>query len=221
MLIHSFELSGLGKAPFSYISATPNQIENAGGIFWCQHCGTTIKNRHFIRSSNNIISVVGIDCLRKTGDEGLSDGARRFKASKIASERDIKRIETLKNKEKLERIENNGKTLNEIAKAKEMLQIKLKNKFTKELEKLIDEDTFFTAIMFAGFGYDMVNHALTLQPYSPNQLSACIKCVNKHLSNNARVNSTAYKENTELSVKLANNIQKRLNRYKHKIEDTY
>jgi len=221
MLTHSFEISGLGKAPFSYVSPTPEQLKRAGQVFWCQHCGTTIKNRHFIESSNKVISIVGIDCLGKAGDQGLVDGAKRLKQTKISQERDIKRNATIKAKEEAERTANGGKTLAELDALKITRRNKLTKKFTSELDILIDEDTFFTAIMFAGFGYDMVNHALTLQPYSSNQLSACIKCVNKHLSNNARVNSIAYKEKTESATVIANKIQIRLTRYKNKIDATF
>lgn len=76
--MHTFELSGLGKAPFNIVNPQGHAF-NKGEIFWCKHCGTQIKNRHFIKSQDGVVSIVGIDCLSKTGDQGLIDGQRRLK----------------------------------------------------------------------------------------------------------------------------------------------
>ena len=78
---HTFELSGLGKAPFRVVQPKQHASE-LGGVFWCQHCGTTIIHRHFVQSSDGKVSVVGIDCLKKTGDIGLVDGVKRPRAAR-------------------------------------------------------------------------------------------------------------------------------------------
>lgn len=86
--MHTFELSGLGKAPFKVVKPTAKQNLEHGQVFFCEHCGTTIKNRHFIKSADGKLSVVGIDCLKKTGDQGLLDGERRIRKE----QRDLARM---------------------------------------------------------------------------------------------------------------------------------
>src|SRR5690606_32284281 len=70
------EQSGLGKAPFRYVGQPGKDATDKAGIFWCEHCGTTLKHRHFVRSSDGVLSIVGIDCLNKTGDAGLIDAQK-------------------------------------------------------------------------------------------------------------------------------------------------
>ena len=72
-MIHPFEKSGLGKAPFSCTHVTENVFENgdgtskAGGC--CDYCGTGIRWEFWIKGS--IAGArqfkVGCDCVAKTG----------------------------------------------------------------------------------------------------------------------------------------------------------
>lgn len=115
--MHAFELSGLGKAPFKVVNPTVKQNLEHGQVFFCEHCGTTIKNRHFIKSADGKLSVVGIDCLKKTGDQGLLDGERRIRKE----QRDLARMaayeESKAKQEAEERKHNNGLTIAESVQA--------------------------------------------------------------------------------------------------------
>lgn len=70
-LIHPFEKSGLGVAPFQCISVRENFIQHpdgstqAGGC--CDYCGTGIRWEYLIRSGDNKSFKVGCDCVEKTG----------------------------------------------------------------------------------------------------------------------------------------------------------
>ncbi len=71
-IIHKFEESGLGIAPFSVQDVV-------SGDQWhsCDYCSTAIKQLCIIRDRNGKTFIVGNECVRHTGDSGLIDTVRR------------------------------------------------------------------------------------------------------------------------------------------------
>ena len=80
--VHLFERAGMGKAPFRVTGygeltyqACPGAPIQPGGS--CNYCGTGIRYCANIESSDGQKHVVGLDCVRKTGDGGLLRGITR------------------------------------------------------------------------------------------------------------------------------------------------
>jgi len=74
--VHKFEVAGLGKAPFTFISMTTSIWRSGCGTVTkpgssCDYCGTAICNVFNIRSQDGRMSKVGCDCIMKAGDEGI------------------------------------------------------------------------------------------------------------------------------------------------------
>jgi len=76
--VHAFEAAGLGKAPFKYTGYEPVKGST------CQFCGTAIKNKFYITSSDGRTSWVGCNCIEKSGDDGLISVVHRVKAELAA-----------------------------------------------------------------------------------------------------------------------------------------
>ena len=110
---HTFTLSGLGQAPFQIIQPKQNPLE-LGQVFYCEHCGTQIIHRHFVKSACGKVSVVGIECLKKTGDHGLIDGVKRLKREQRQAEKEAERRAGREAKLALQRERNGGKTDDEL-----------------------------------------------------------------------------------------------------------
>lgn len=81
--MHVFEKAGLGKAPFRlvnvYTKRGPIQLGNGLSVGApnqpmgsCDYCGTGIAECFEILSADGKRFVVGCDCVRKTGDAGLT-----------------------------------------------------------------------------------------------------------------------------------------------------
>jgi hypothetical protein len=91
---HAFTKSGLGNAPFrvigffayapsslaehnptAYMAANreASEISRRLGVSGgsCHHCGTALMNNYVIQSADGVNSVVGCDCVQKTGDAGI------------------------------------------------------------------------------------------------------------------------------------------------------
>ena len=106
--VHTFERSGLGKAPFRYVGqiwqdiaygeVVLNRAEwDATGIRastkpggTCDYCGAYILNMFQIESADGKRFKVGSDCVLKTGDAGLKKVVSAV-VSKMNSERTAKR----------------------------------------------------------------------------------------------------------------------------------
>lgn len=94
-LLHPFELSGLGRAPFRCIGliSTPSKSLSAAnprayadecrrmadriksfgvrcGV--CEHCGMGLANNYVVESADGHRHVVGCDCVQKCGDASLA-----------------------------------------------------------------------------------------------------------------------------------------------------
>ena len=63
-MTHAFTLTGLGKAPFTFLGVDDRHDG-------CHHCGTGIRFRFHLRSSDGHVFHVGSDCIDKSGDRGL------------------------------------------------------------------------------------------------------------------------------------------------------
>lgn len=72
---HSFEVAGLGKAPFRFVGFQVNVITYPDGTTkpggTCDYCGTGIANECAVRSADGKTFKVGCDCIRKVDDSGL------------------------------------------------------------------------------------------------------------------------------------------------------
>src|SRR5699024_11202786 len=75
---HVFEVSGIGFAPFGVVSPS-HDFQQACSVFWCEHCGRTLKHRHFVKDVHGKIAVVGSQCILKSGDAGKLKQLRRRK----------------------------------------------------------------------------------------------------------------------------------------------
>jgi hypothetical protein len=105
---HPFEKAGLGKAPFRYVGidaqdlmygqAILNRAEyektgiavttKPGGS--CAYCGNYIVNMYNVLSSDGRKFHVGSECVNKTNDAKLIDGARKDKNAMLTKRRQTK-----------------------------------------------------------------------------------------------------------------------------------
>jgi hypothetical protein len=74
---HVFEASGLGRPPFKILDYRLSDCRDTP----CAHCGTLIKNIFKVVSSDDIISLIGSTCVRKSSDKGLINQQKRCFAS--------------------------------------------------------------------------------------------------------------------------------------------
>lgn len=180
--VHVFTLSGLGQAPFSLCKPQES------GVFFCEHCGTVLKNRFFIKSADGKVSVVGIDCLNKTGDNGLIDAVKAEKKAAADKER-MDKIEAANAVHKEKEIAKFGMTKEE---AVEQLQKEIESQ--KEIIKDVVEASFIYSILNkSDFGCSMINTLSKGESLSPNMERIVKEIIAKHLSN-ANKNSKKYKE---------------------------
>lgn len=205
IVMHTFEASGLGKAPFKYI--TPSKIEaaNAGQTFFCNHCGTIIQNRHFIKSDDGKVSIVGVDCLEKTGDEGLVAGELRQRKELRNKARAEKQAKSWAETQEKERKIFNGLTRNELC---DQIEAEVKQ-FKISIRTEIEESEVLDSLNSGNFADDMKESALKLQPYSPGQLSIIKKIYTKFVTG-ARANSKAYNEAKGAAFTVVDAFQERL-----------
>lgn len=122
--IHPFEIANLGLAPFNLQDIVQKVTEHGQPAGTCDYCGNGIKNCCVIKSHDNKVFIVGIDCVKKLNrtDNKLATEVQR-KVAKIARDkRDAKRAAEWKAAcerrdaaLQAERVANGGKTLAEIA----------------------------------------------------------------------------------------------------------
>jgi hypothetical protein len=186
--MHTFEISGLGKAPFSIANSTEFK-KISGEVFWCEHCGTILVNRFLVKSSDGKLSVVGIDCLKKTGDRGIVDGAKAIQKAARKKVRDEAWILVVEAKHAEQREINGGKTHYEMS-----------DKFYKKRDKVIathskkmESNAVVEYLDGDGFESDMCNMAMNAKPFSNNQVRIIAEIMAKK-STNSRKNSKAYAE---------------------------
>jgi hypothetical protein len=185
---HPFTRSGLGLAPFSVYVPVKGEISDRN-VHSCEHCGRPIKKLNLVQSSDGQISMVGIDCLKKTGDEGLIDGVRRLSGKVSAREKENKvRGEAISR----ERVIFDGKTAREcIAELEHRKKV-----VVSDFNKLLWDDFVFK--MLEGeptsmFTLNMLTNIRDLRGLSPNMQAAIKDMVIKKLSGGARRGSKKYK----------------------------
>lgn len=209
---HTFELSGLGKPPYAVIQPKQHAIDQ-GHTFWCEHCGTTIKNRHFIKSDDGKVSVVGIDCLRKTGDQGLIEGVKRLKREATAEVKQAEYERVRADRLAQERASNDGLTNSELAARVEQ---DIENKIRDFIVSL-DDNPVLNSLTRFGFEMDMVHQAYLVRPYTPGQLAAIKKAYTRKVTK-ARVNQAAYKDAFPLCEQAVNDLQVNMTAMHQEIE---
>jgi hypothetical protein len=83
-MIHPFEKSGLGKAPFK-VAGYELSLHGGNGVpvkagSSCDHCGTSIAHVFWIRGSDGSRFKVGSSCVMKTPDRELKKEVKETKA---------------------------------------------------------------------------------------------------------------------------------------------
>lgn len=107
--IHLFQAAGLGLAPFrlegmcqipstSLAEANPTaynaalrMLPQGIGIGSCAYCGTPLTNNFLIRSRDGRLFPVGSECVRKTGDRGLTDKVKVIERERRRAAREEER----------------------------------------------------------------------------------------------------------------------------------
>ncbi len=172
---HAFEAQGLGVAPFKIVASDNGACD---GIFWCEHCGTSLKNRHFIKSADNKISVVGIDCLKKTGDDALIDELKQLRKSQQRKKIFDKQLARYHENIERQRKNNNGLTNEEMVDA-------LKKQISNRIEQFsitLDDCNILKLFIKDGFELAMVHQAQTLTPYTEKMISVMVDIAAKKRS---------------------------------------
>lgn len=198
---HTFEISGLGKAPFKVVQPKQHAIE-AGATFFCEHCGTVIKNRHFIKSADGKVSVVGVDCLKKTGDAGLVQGVKRLAREQRAQAREAERMAKKEVRIAKERTENGGKSNSELAADLERQY----EAMTTVMIEAVTSHPLHDMLTKFGFEQSMQHAFYLLEPYTKGQLNTLYQIVAKKQSG-ARKGSAAYKAAYPQAVELVDGAQ--------------
>lgn len=179
MSAHPFTERGLGQAPFSICAeGSSGAISNTS--FFCEYCGVMLKNRHFVRSADGVVSVVGIDCLAKV-DGALALSAKNFPREQARQQK----VEQAKGSFE----QRFNKSFEDALKdAKQQLSAWLEqwesfvySNFGNALSSQYGE--------FASNMYDMLFRA---QPLSRNMASHVTTMLAKHLSKGARKNSARF-----------------------------
>jgi len=209
---HTFELSGMGKAPFIVVEPKTHPVE-AGCVFWCEHCGTQLKNRFFVKSADGKVSIVGIDCLNKTGDAGLIDGAKRLIKASKAELKQSKGEQLAAAREAKERLQNNGLTNWELS---EKIRLEIESA-SSEFAKMIEENAVLKSLTQHGFEISMKHKALLGEPYSVGMLSVIKEIHAKKLSK-AKKGSAAYKLALDVATNEVDALQETIEQFKAGIE---
>jgi len=176
----TFELSGLGTAPFTIVKAQPGNP-----TFFCEHCGTMLKNRYFVKSAEGRVSVVGVDCLKKTGDIGLLEGINRQKAMEKARKREEEHQARQQNQRQM----YGGLTWEE-------KRLQLKSAWDTSLGALrdwIEDQALYESACSTNFGADVMASVCNGDKVTDNAVKILVEIRAKQISN-SRKNSRAYKE---------------------------
>ena len=210
---HTFTLSGLGLAPFEIIVPGVHAMDK-GHVFYCEHCGTQIIHRNFVKSSCGIVSVVGIDCLKKSGDQGLIDGYKRIQREERALRREAEISAVRKAKEQAQRNRNGGKTDGELISELEALLETL----SADMREEAVQDPVLKLLGDSLFEQSMSHAFYLLKPFTSGQLRVLKEIVTKKRTQ-ARKNSKAYKAGFEASAAMVDQSQAMLSRHHEKLEE--
>ena len=188
--MHTFEMSGLGLAPFTIVS--PDSFDEFGQQCWCSHCGTGLKNPYFVKSADGKVSMIGVDCARKSGDQGLWDGVLRAKREAASRKRSelyqVRRASQLA----AEREFTGGKLVSECVDMIRAYAEDRRNGIASRLCEFAQENPVVRSLTKFGFEQSMELQAIVGQPYSKGQLTTIKEIYTKKCSG-ARKNSKAYR----------------------------
>lgn len=204
--VHIFTMSGLGNAPFYLHHPVGSEIAEVSGVFFCEHCGTVLKNRHFIKSSDGKVSVVGIDCLNKTGDSGLIDAVKAEKLKAKEDQRHAKineKIAEHRNKE----IEKYGKTVEEI-----VCEIESKiSTIKEEIKELMEDNIISEELSKSNFGIAMIANIQKGDSLSKSMINIIKEIIAKKISQSKK-GSKRYKEIYPQAEKTVNDFMDSVNK---------
>lgn len=194
--IHVFTLSGLGQSPFYLHNPVGQEIAETAGIFFCEHCGTVLKNRHFIKSSDGKVSVVGIDCLNKSGDNGLID-AFKEQQRKSKQEARINHIEQKQAEHKDREVTLFGETVEVLVENinKEIVVL------TEEIENELEVSAVGVVLSKSSFGQSMLKNMISGEKLSDNMIAVIKEIITKDVSSSKK-NSKAYKESIPVAEQM-------------------
>lgn len=211
-MIHTFTVSGLGEAPFSLCH--PNALEaRANTAFYCEHCGTTLKNRFFVKSNDGKVSVVGIDCLSKTGDQGLIDGEKRLRQKLRDEAREARVNAAMAEREAEDRQRFGGKSREEVIAT---LEAKIEALQSAHMEA-VEAHPATDLLSLHGFELAMTHRAYSGESFSKGMLSTLVSIFAKKKSG-ARKNSKAYKEALPEAQALAGDYQELILKHEKSVE---
>lgn len=210
--IHVFTMSGLGNAPFYLHHPVGNEVAEVSGVFFCEHCGTVLKNRHFIKSSDGKVSVVGIDCLNKTGDAGLID-AVKAENRKAKEEQRHAKIDKKVAEHRSKEIEKYGKTVEEIVREVESNISTIK----EEIKELIEESFVVEELLKSNFGIAMTENIKRADALSESMINIIKEIIAKKMSQSKK-GSKKYKEIYPQAEKIVDDFMDSINEKINKIK---
>lgn len=130
-MLHIWEQSGIGKAPFvvvdvfeipsrALLEQNPTAYNNAMAdapcaVGGCRVCGTGLTINYIIRDAFGVLFAVGCECVKKSGDKGLIKATNSFKNQRQREINHIKRMDVINTKLEQQRQANNGLTDYELA----------------------------------------------------------------------------------------------------------
>lgn len=204
--VHVFTMSGLGNAPFYLHNPVGNEMAEVSGVFFCEHCGTVLKNRHFIKSSDGKVSVVGIDCLNKTGDSGLIDAVKAEKRKAKEEQRHAKIDEKIAEHRSKE-IEKYGKPVEEIVNEIESDISTIKEK----IKELTEDNTIVEELSKSNFGIAMITN-IEKGDYLSESMIVVIKEIIAKKMSQSKKGSKRYKEIYPQAEKTVNDFMDSVNK---------
>ncbi len=210
--IHQFELQGLGQAPFAlvgfYQMPSPSMAEANPMAYQsqlqampkgvacgsCHYCSTPLTNNFIIQSSDNKLSVVGCDCVKKVGDRGLVDAVKAMQAQSRREKKQAEREALYESKMAEQRKQNGGLTNAEMA---EQAQKARDDAFEEGKHEIRDTLRDFGRAMNStkgDFAYraNMLLRDVNFNEISPNMGNIIVEITAKVITG-ARKGSKAYK----------------------------
>lgn len=143
-MIHTFEASNLGKAPFRVIGLYSfpskslaehnpdayqrqlNEMPRDVACGSCAYCGMGLTHNYIIKSADDKKFVVGCDCVEKTGDKGMVDQIKLIERENRAEARRLAQEADAKARLDAERAANGGLTVHEVYMAKKQAVLALR-----------------------------------------------------------------------------------------------
>lgn len=201
---HPFTYTGLGKSPF-----TVHGDSDGNHSFFCEHCGRTLKNRFFVKSADNKISVVGFTCIKKTNDKKLIEELAEAKSLALKSAK----------KEKVDACIEREKSIFDGQTKSEKLQTLLSEKQNSfnSLNRELEEHPVSDIMDSHTNGNFFLHNDSSINELSPRTIGYIKNAIVKSKSNGARKNSKAYKNALPLADAELNSFVEMFNGWAVKI----